>query len=1122
MAISSLEDAQKTQTEKLPGFRLDRVEVFNWGTFHGRVWTFPVGGYNALLTGEIGAGKSSLVDAVTTLLISPTRLQFNLAAGADRRERTLRSYVLGYYKQERGDAAAQAKSVALRGLNDYSVILAHFYNQHLASSVTLAQVFWLKSGQDQPERFYVVATGDLGIVRDFSGFGSNILDLKRRLSARPDCAVHDTFKDYEIQFLRYFGLKHRQPLDLFNQAVSLKKVDNLDDFIRLHTLEPFDMQERITGLVSHFDNLSRAHESVLKAKRQMEMLVPIVEGGSRLARVQEAIGRWHRAEDALYPYGASLRVDILRRALQDLAQEAQDLDAQRTALEAQLGEARGEAGRLALEIDANGGQRIGQIETEIRQKEAERDRRRAALEEYAGLARQAGLPVPVDSDTFFENRRSLRDAQDVSERERLELDQELQQLSGDIREADNSLKPLTEEIASLKQRRSNIPAQQIELRRRLCEALSLSEADVPFVGELLEVRQDAGAWEGAIERVLHNFGLSLVVPEELYSAVAAWVDKTHLAGRLVYYRVREARGSGAVTLKPQSVPTKLSIKPDSRFAVWLDGELRHRFQYVCCDTLEEFRREAEAITQSGQIKGGRDRHEKDDRYRIDDRRRYVLGWDNGRKISALERERGAVQARLTELNAALTETRAKVRTVQQKLAALTGLRRFADFSELDWASMARDIEVLAEERRALEEGSDKLKTLRGRLATVNDLIQRLDGERTRLTQQQGANQAHQIAAREQLKQSEAAVGKLDAVTRAERFQELAEIHHGELPDPETLDECQEIERILGQWLRRRIDLDGQRENRISNDIVKGMSQFRSAYPQDTMEMDADVAALKDFQAMLDRISRDDLPRFEGQFKKLLNVNTIREIVRLQAHLGNQRDQIRERLAQINESLKGLDYSPGRYIRIEADPSPDREIKDFQLKLKACVEGSLTGSEGEQYSEAKFLQVKEIIERFRGRQELTEVDRRWTAKVTDVRNEFVFSASERWREDDAEYEHYTDSGGKSGGQKEKLAYTVLAASLAYQFGLDAAGARSFRFVVIDEAFGRGSDDSARYGLELFQHLGLQLLIVTPLQKIHIIEPYVATVGFVSNADGSESQLRTITIEEYRAEKEARRK
>jgi uncharacterized protein YPO0396 len=72
-------------------------------------------------------------------------------------------------------------------------------------------------------------------------------------------------------------------------------------------------------------------------------------------------------------------------------------------------------------------------------------------------------------------------------------------------------------------------------------------------------------------------------------------------------------------------------------------------------------------------------------------------------------------------------------------------------------------------------------------------------------------------------------------------------------------------------------------------------------------------------------------------------------------------------------------------------------------------------------------------------------------------------------------------------------------------------------VIDEAFGRGTDESAQYGLELFKKLNLQLLIVTPLQKIHVIEPYVASVGFVQNDEGRDSKLRNLSIEEHLAEK-----
>ncbi len=196
----------------------------------------------------------------------------------------------------------------------------------------------------------------------------------------------------------------------------------------------------------------------------------------------------------------------------------------------------------------------------------------------------------------------------------------------------------------------------------------------------------------------------------------------------------------------------------------------------------------------------------------------------------------------------------------------------------------------------------------------------------------------------------------------------------------------------------------------------------------------------------------------------------------------------------------MDYNPGRYIRLEPLPSPHTDIRDFRADLRACTDDAVSGEDpDDQYSEQKFLQVKRIIERFRGREGQTEADRRWTRFVTDVRNWFTFAASERYREDDTEYEHYADSGGKSGGQKEKLAYTILAASLAYQFKLEwgAAKSRTFRFAVIDEAFGRGSDESTRFALELFGRLGLQLLIVTPLQKIHVIEPYVSAVGFVDN-------------------------
>ncbi len=236
-----------------------------------------------------------------------------------------------------------------------------------------------------------------------------------------------------------------------------------------------------------------------------------------------------------------------------------------------------------------------------------------------------------------------------------------------------------------------------------------------------------------------------------------------------------------------------------------------------------------------------------------------------------------------------------------------------------------------------------------------------------------------------------------------------------------------------------------------------------------------------------------------------------------------RQTIKERIDFINQSLTQIDYNPGRYIRLEADPNSDPEIREFLQELRACTENTLSGSGDELYSEAKFLQVKKIIERFRGRPDLTDVDRRWTEKVTDVRQAFVFSASERWKEDDQEHEHYTDSAGKSGGQKEKLAYTVLAASLAYQFGLEWGAVRSRTFPV------RGHRRGLRPGFGRIDPLRpsncsggstCSCSSSLPLQKISVIEPYVSSVGFVSNDEGRDSKLRNLTIDEYRREKAAR--
>jgi len=1105
--------------DALTGFRLQRLEVFNWGTFDGRVWTLQTDGKNSLLTGDIGSGKSTLVDAVTTLLVPAQRVAYNKAAGADSRERSLKSYVLGYYKSERSEVGGTAKPVALRDHNHFSVLLGVFHNSGYDQTVALAQVFWVKDTQAQPARFFIGAERDLTISRDFAGFGTEITVLRKRLRAS-GVEVFDSFPPYGAWFRRRFGIDNEQALELFHQTVSMKSVGNLTGFVRTHMLEPFAVAPRISALIDHFDDLDRAHAAVLKAKRQVALLTPLVADCDRHAASSVETDGLRACREALRPYFAGLKLGLLDKRLAGLRDERRRLDARVEALTAQRDAQRADAAELRQSIAANGGDRLERLAEEIRVKGIERDTRKKKAERHGELVQSIGETPPEEESAFERQRREHSDRLAASRSREAEIQNARTELEVDLRQGRQEHAALAAEIASLKARRSNIPAEQIGLRAALCDALDLPETEMPYAGELLRVREDERDWEGAAERLLRNFGLSLLVPERHYLQVSEWVDRTHLRGRLVYYRVRPVTRGEAPALHPDSLVRKLSIKPDTPFYDWLESQLAQRFDFACCQTGEQFRREIKAITRAGQVKSRGERHEKDDRHRIDDRARYVLGWTNAEKIAALEAAQRQLEASLGEVGSRIAEIQAEQRRLGTQQIVLVKLDEYRDFRELDWRSLAAEVARLGDEKRRLETASDVLRQLTSQLNAVTGQLEETDRQlEARREERAKTEQKHEDA--EALRsQTQGVLGETVTLLPEARAAALEQMRPQALGEHQlSVESCDNREREMREWLQARIDAEDKRLKLLGERIVRSMAEYNEAYPLETEEVDASLAAGFEYRRMLEQLQADDLPRFEARFKALLNENTIREVANFQSQLARERETIKERIARINESLTQIDYNPGRYILLEARSSPDPEIGDFLNELRACTEGALTGSDDEQYSEAKFLQVKHIIERFRGREGLTEADRRWTLKVTDVRNWFVFGASERWHEDNEEYEHYSDSGGKSGGQKEKLAYTILAASLAYQFGLEwgAVRSRSFRFVVIDEAFGRGSDESTQYGLRLFAQLKLQLLIVTPLQKIHVIEPFVDRVGFVHNPDGQASLLRNLTIEEYREEK-----
>ncbi|HZV66419.1 MAG TPA: ATP-binding protein [Telluria sp.] len=1112
-------DLEFLADDTLSGFRLQRLEVYNWGTFDQRVWSFELDGKNGLLTGDIGSGKSTLVDAVTTLLVPANRIAYNKAAGADSKERSLRSYVLGHYKSERNEATGASKPVSLRGPNSYSVILGVFHNAGYEQTVTLAQVFWMKEPQGQPARFYVCAERDLAIGVDFAGFGSDIAQLRKKLRGL-GADIEDSFPKYGAWFRRRFGIENEQALELFHQTVSMKSVGNLTDFVRSHMLEPFDVAPRIDALIAHFDDLNRAHEAVLKAKRQVSLLEPLVADCDRHGQLVAKVDDLRQCRELLRPHFAQVKLGLLEKRLSHLAEDRERLEAQVKRAEEKRDRQKIDIDELKRAMSDNGGDRLERLKAEIAQKESERLARHAKAQRYAALAAEAGETAADDEAGFLFQRGRFATLTAQARGQEADQDNLRQEHEYAFRQGREQHAAVAGEVESLKARRSNIDDQQVRIRNTLCTVLGIAEEDMPFAGELIQVRPEEGDWEGAAERLLRGFGLSLLVPDQHYQRVAEWVDATHLRGRLIYFHVKAIRNGARPELHRDSLVRKLAIKPDSAHVDWLERELAHRFDVACCATQEQFRREPRAVTRAGQVKDPSGRHEKDDRRRIDDRSTFVLGWSNSAKIAALEVKMQELERRVQESAVVLTALQSERDKLREQLAALVKLEEFADFRELAWAELVTHIAGLREEYGKLEAASDVLKQLNQQLQRLQLDLSETESDLRKRDQDLGAIKSKQEAAQTMAEQAQTVVQCVPADVLAQAAAALEHMRTTALGEHQlTVESCDNREQDVRAWLQASIDAEDKTLKRLRDGITQAMMSFKDLFKLETAEFDASIEADFEYRNLLAQLRRDDLPQFEARFKELLNVNTINEIANFNAQLSRERETIKERIERINQSLTQIDYNPGRYIELECQLNPDIEIRDFQRDLRACTEGAISGSEDAQYSEAKFIQVKDIIDRFRGRNGTAELDKRWTAKVSDVRNWFTFGAAERWRHDHQEFDHYSDSGGKSGGQKEKLAYTILAASLAYQFGLEwgAVRSRSFRFVVIDEAFGRGSDESAQYGLQLFAQLNLQLLIVTPLQKIHIIEPFVSSVGFVHNEQGRDSKLRTLTIEAYREEK-----
>src|ERR1700730_5897250 len=145
MVLLNNETIRVENQEEAVGFRLERLEIYNWGTFNRRICSSKLTRGTSLLTGANGSGKSTLVDALLTLLVPYQRRSYNLASGSEkRRERDERTYIQGAWGKQKDLENNRSKPQFLRQHSAHSVLLAVFVNATSNQVVTLAQVLWIE------------------------------------------------------------------------------------------------------------------------------------------------------------------------------------------------------------------------------------------------------------------------------------------------------------------------------------------------------------------------------------------------------------------------------------------------------------------------------------------------------------------------------------------------------------------------------------------------------------------------------------------------------------------------------------------------------------------------------------------------------------------------------------------------------------------------------------------------------------------------------------------------------------------------------------------------------------------------------------------------------------------
>lgn len=1106
------------------GFRLQYIEVYNWGTFDEHIHSIRPLGETSLLTGANGSGKTTFVDALLTLIVPEKRYRFyNQSSGSEKKgDRTEESYVLGGYGTLNSESTGATKTLYLRENKDnaYSILLANFSNE-AQQEVTLVQIRYFVNGD--MKRVFAIAHKSLHIEDDFKPFdlGGNWkrrIDQQYNKGNRKQAEWFDGAGKYAQRLTEVLGMQSTQALSLFNQTVGIKVLGNLDDFIRTHMLEPRNMEELFQELKKHLATLLDAKRNIEKCEEQIRLLKPVQEHYENFQSLTSSNHQFQSSLQTAAVWKSFTHDKLLGQALEEGRGRRKMLEQQTEKLRTNIETLIDDERNTRNQIDQNkAGQRLKQLEkelTELSKKKKETETNLTLFTEWCNTLHLEERNA-VDESSYS---RIIKECSKASMR----LERENRLNGDDEFDAKNILKSSSDEkqrieveLNILLHNKSNIPAPLVNLRKEVCAALKLEVEDLPFAGELLQVKAEEFHWQPSLEKLLHSFSLRLLVPDKHYKKVTRYINQTNIGTRLIYYHVKDTFPQHA---DKDTVFYKMEFYPDHRLSPWVQQQVIQNFNYSCVDDEKELERMEKAITLNGLIKS-RDRHEKDDRPGKNDPSRYVMGWNNEKKKDALVQQRNKLNDLIAISEETVQRCQNKGERLQKQFYALSRIQEHTNFTTLDVESVQRAIHKAEEQVKELSQSNDQLKSLTVQLTYI---LQQRETAQKDLEHLSGDKTVLQEKLDKMIQQGESFKIILQHITETDKDNLLAfQQQHAATMAAVTLDTIdstyaafrEETEHKIAA-IREGLHKAETQLNRSINQIKNPSTTIAQRFPDwygDVQSLPDDAVHAVEYKEWLDKLSTENLPRYRKDFENFINDTITYKIGGLSEEMEKWEREINNSVVKLNQSLGAINFNrlPDTYIQLGKRSVTDTTIKEFRNNLLNALPQAANWQQSK--FEEKSLHFHQKVQPLINSLDENEAYR---SRVMDVRNWFEFWADEKYTNTDELKKTYRQMGQLSGGEKAQLTYTILCSAIAYQFGITREGknSKSLRFIAVDESFSNQDEDKATYLMELCKQLHLQLLVVTPSDKIQIVQDFIAHVHLVQRVNSRHSVLYNMTIKE----------